>query len=323
MAQHTITPVRVIADSLVNDIRVTTLEVTFPRFILPEFNTHRVFSRNSASSRARSVKRTFTDVMEMPFIPRPFTQNQKGMSGAPIKDEQLQAECEHSWLAARNAAVLAALDLLVGSHKRSGLIGGDAGRYLDVIESYDMALDEPSVHKQHVNRLLEPFMYHTAVVTSTMWDNFFELRIAPDAQPEIYELAVAMKQAFDESTPVERQIHIPYVSNEVEGALETAAGTEISPFVIKLSAASCASVSYKNPDELALAAVERIFTMMHADKHMSPFEHVACAPAVLGDLMQAMEWKFAASYEDQPLAGINGNLSEGVVQLRKVMERLA
>jgi thymidylate synthase ThyX len=44
---------KILADSLSPEgIRLTTFEVTFPRFILAEFNTHRMLSRNSASSRA-------------------------------------------------------------------------------------------------------------------------------------------------------------------------------------------------------------------------------------------------------------------------------
>ena len=41
------------ADSInVKGKRITTFIVTMPRIVLAELNTHRVFSRNSASSRA-------------------------------------------------------------------------------------------------------------------------------------------------------------------------------------------------------------------------------------------------------------------------------
>ena len=33
-----------------------------------------------------------------------------------------------------------------------------------------------NVHKQWVNRLLEPYMWHTVIVTATEWENFFALR---------------------------------------------------------------------------------------------------------------------------------------------------
>ena len=60
--------------------RIFTIIARFPRCILSEVNTHRQFSRNSASSRARSVKVTIGDVMNDPYIPL-FTYNKKGMSG--------------------------------------------------------------------------------------------------------------------------------------------------------------------------------------------------------------------------------------------------
>ena len=40
-----------------------------PRIILAEFNTHRLFSRNSASSRAIPFKKMVQSVLENPFIP--------------------------------------------------------------------------------------------------------------------------------------------------------------------------------------------------------------------------------------------------------------
>ena len=48
------------------------------------------------------------------------------------------------------------------------------------------------VHKQIVNRLLEPFTYIDVVVTATDYANWFVLRNHPDAQPEIQELARLM-----------------------------------------------------------------------------------------------------------------------------------
>lgn len=47
---------KIIADSEFDGVRLVTFEVEFHRFILPEINTHRVFSRNYQSSRAVPVK---------------------------------------------------------------------------------------------------------------------------------------------------------------------------------------------------------------------------------------------------------------------------
>jgi len=46
-----------------------TFELIMPRIILAEFNTHRAFSRNSASSRAIPAKKMIESVATDPFIP--------------------------------------------------------------------------------------------------------------------------------------------------------------------------------------------------------------------------------------------------------------
>jgi hypothetical protein len=48
-------------------VRLTTAEVTFPRIVLAEFNTHRMLSRNSASSRAIPVEKRIAMVEADPF----------------------------------------------------------------------------------------------------------------------------------------------------------------------------------------------------------------------------------------------------------------
>lgn len=307
----------IICDSLIDGVRVTTYELRFPRFILPELNTHRVFSRNSASSRARSIKRSFTEVMEDPFVPQPFTKNKKGMSGAQLEGAHQQA-CKEAWLRSRDCAMVAALDLLVGQEKRRSLMGEDIAHYQAVIDAYDMETDEPSVHKQHVNRLLEPFMWHTTVLSSTEWDNFFELRIAPDAQPEIHELAVKMHEAYKKSAPQETSYHLPYYDQAKEDS------DKPSAFAIKRSVACCASVSYKAPSELGDGAVERIFEQMAKHKHLSPFEHLALSSSRLEEFCQSLGWELEGGIptaQDTKNSDWSGNFRPGLIQLRKVLEK--
>jgi len=151
-------------------IRLTTMRVTMPRFILAEFNTHRKFSRNAGSSRAIPIGRRIKQVRETPFVPSVFGSNQKTMqAGSPFAD---QVDAIKEW---RTAATMAA---------------NQAER-----------LQECGVHKQWANRLLEPFSWVDVIVSSTEWTNFFHLRISPLAQPEIRELAILMKEALDQSTP--------------------------------------------------------------------------------------------------------------------------
>ena len=60
----------ILADSLNQFVeRITTMKLIFPRIILAEFNTHRMFNRNSASSRAIPLHKMIKAVEENPFIP--------------------------------------------------------------------------------------------------------------------------------------------------------------------------------------------------------------------------------------------------------------
>ncbi|MEO0075989.1 MAG: hypothetical protein ABIK31_07835, partial [candidate division WOR-3 bacterium] len=72
---------KVILDSLIpyknSYVRVTTVEVTFPRIVLAEQNTHRNQSRNTSSSRAIPSKRLRRDFCS--FEPHRFPKNGKGM----------------------------------------------------------------------------------------------------------------------------------------------------------------------------------------------------------------------------------------------------
>src|ERR1044072_9346325 len=98
--------VRVLKDSISPvGARLTTMEVTLPRLVLAEFNTHRVFSRNSASSRAIPVEKMLKKIQEDPFIPVYWGKNQKGMQANEelTIEEQLLAQKE--WLVARDYAV--------------------------------------------------------------------------------------------------------------------------------------------------------------------------------------------------------------------------
>ena len=229
-----------------------TVQARYPRFIHAECKTHRLIriddaeydflqeislmddpelSRNASSSRAVPIDRMIQDVLDDPAMPVSWGSNKPGMqAGAEIarKDEAVAM-----WLEARDRAVEAARDA-----QRLGL------------------------HKQIVNRLIEPFGHISVVITATDWDNFFKLRIHPDADPTMRALAEAIKVAMDASSPEEIKYgkwHKPY------GGMLTH------------SAARCARVSYlnhdgTNPDEdrdLALASI------LMDSGHWSPFEHQA------------------------------------------------
>ncbi|HUG83740.1 MAG TPA: FAD-dependent thymidylate synthase [Euzebya sp.] len=244
---HTATTPRaaVIADSISPaGARVTTIEVTLHRFVLAELNTHRSFSRNSASSRAIPIAKQIRRVQEDPAVPVEFGADQRGMqAGQPLTgmehDDALEA-----WLGARDAAV-------------------------EAVQS----LAALGVHKQVTNRLLEPFMWQTVIVTATDFDGFWQQRCSPLAQPEIHAAAEAMRAAYRASTPepmAEGDWHTPYIRPE-ETDLDAGARRRIS-------AARCARVSYLTHDgRRDLDADETLYArLVTADPpHWSPLEHVA------------------------------------------------
>lgn len=154
---------KIVADSICNGQRLTTLLCTFPRFILAEVNTHRVFSRNSASSRAIPFEKMVKMVEEDPFIPIAWQKDHKGMQGVEYITGAKEIEYRNNvWLNARDCSIRRAKNL---NDKRS---------YPN--NDFDSSYEYGGVTKQLCNRLIEPYMWHTVLVTATEWDNFFNLR---------------------------------------------------------------------------------------------------------------------------------------------------
>lgn len=209
--------------------------------MLPEFNTHRAFSRNSASSRAIPVAKMLERVIDAPFVPSYWGKAQKGMQAFEELSSADKLLAKNVWLTARDNAVEQAKELLA--------LG---------------------VHKQLANRLLEPFMWHTIIVTATEWDNFFALRLHVDAQPEIRYAAEAMKKAIDESVPKllhPGQWHMPFINDD-----DVPKGIDAR----MVSAARCARVSYLTHDgKIDYDADIELAGKLLSSNHMSPFEHIA------------------------------------------------
>jgi thymidylate synthase ThyX len=232
----------IIADSSYAGTRLTTLEVIFPRFILPQQNTHRVFSRNTSSSRAIPLNKTIKQVNENPVIPN-WTDNQPGMQGLPSSPEKV-AIYNKIWLDARNDSV-----------------------------KHASRLQAEGAHKEYANRLLEPFMLTKQLISATLWDNYMNLRIHGDAQNEIRLLAEAIKNQLDTNSPEELKVgewHLPYILEE-----ERSLALDIQ---VKISVARCARVSYKTYDTDKLSTVEKdieLYISLLESGHFSPFEHQA------------------------------------------------
>lgn len=252
---------KVLADSLAPEHgkRLTTLQVTTPRIILAELNTHRMLARNSASSRAIPVEKRIQAVLDDPFVPDAFGANQRGMQAGETLSGAHADAARAVWLAARDKAV-------------------DAAR----------ALAGVGVHKQWANRLVEPFSWHVAIITATEWENFFNLRCNPAAQPEMRRTAEAMRDAMAASQPcqVSSQDHWHLPLWGFEGDVEwyfarvrsqrEKTGNGDNTDQIKVSVGRCARVSYlthagiRDPD-----ADVKLHDELLANGHMSPTEHQA------------------------------------------------
>lgn len=242
------------AKCLVHYENLWTFELTYPRYIHSEFMTHRVFSRNASSSRAIPVKRMIEQVRENTVIPPKVFMNQKGMVGETEADPFTTTAFHVLWEeAAENACKTAEM------------------------------MERLGIHKQHVNRILEPFQFIKVIVTATDWCNFFTLRLAPDAQPEIRELASAI---YDEMNRYHNKdvgvleldkehivVSLPYITDEDIKEI----GKEEYHLLMKISAARCARVSYNNHDgsKPDIEKDLKLYGHLYNSKHMSPMEH-AC-----------------------------------------------
>lgn len=290
--------VKVIADSISEyGERMTTMQVRFPRFILPEFNTHRVFSRNFSSSRAIPVAKMVEQVRNDPAMPIHWGKNQPGMQAdVELTGEDL-SRAKARWMLAANMAAEHALNM-----------------------------QEVGAHKQIVNRILEPYLWVNGVVSSTDWDNFFELRCHKDAQPEIQKLACMMFDALAKSKPALLQHgewHLPYIEETDRQAVHHYVMESEEPpafasdeyhdlvfgYLKQISAARCCRVSYNKHDGTK-AAIEDDIALCDRlvgarPLHASPFEHQATPDVLDAD----GEWAHEA---------MHGNLHAWIQQRKEI-----
>lgn len=253
---------KIIADSKgPNDTRCTTFIIVFPRIVLAEFNTHRMISKNSASSRAIPFAKMVKMVHDNPFVPLRFMKDHKGMQGNEYFEGNDAEEIKAAWYEARDWAV-----------------------------NHALHLNSLGLTKQLVNRTLEPYMWHTAICTGTDWENFFALRAHPAAEIHIADLAEKMLAAYNESEPKVLQPgewHIPFgdtfdVSRIEALCPKTPSGAisqqDFQLLKVKIATARCARVSYLNFEgKDDYEADIKLHDMLSTQGHMSPFEHCAVA----------------------------------------------
>ena len=196
--------------------RLTTYILEYPRYIHAELLTHRVFSKNSASSRAIPTQKFIEEVRSNPAIPTHWGKNQSGMQANDELSLEEIAQCQAEWLHAR--------DLMIASVER---------------------LNELGLHKQITNRLLEPWFHMRIILSGTEFANFFALRAHKDAHPDLQKLAFMMLDQYNESKPqllTNGQWHIPF-GDQID---ETRLTGNIEEQKIQIAIARCARVSYNN-----------------------------------------------------------------------------
>lgn len=247
--------VKVLADSYNKETgdRLTTIEARYPRVVHAELMTHRVFSRNAASSRAIPISKIIEDVENNPYIPRAFGLKQKGMQPNKFLTKETHptsySVAENWWMYTLEQAV---------ERAKQGI--------------------ELGLHKQIVNRILEPYQHITTIISATDWGNFIKLRTEADengnpmADIPIYDLALEIKSALDTHSPTLMdygQWHIPFAGGE--GWDELSATDQL-----RVAVARCARVSYKtHSGETDVNKDLTLYKRLSADSHLSPMEHVA------------------------------------------------
>jgi thymidylate synthase ThyX len=267
--------VKVLADSSCDGVRLTTLQLRYPRMIHAEVMTHRLFSRNASSSRAVPIKKVIAGIEADPAVPL-WTLNEPGMSGK-FADAATSDKASKVWLEA-----------------------------LKDVTKHVERLIELGIHKQDANRLLEPFSHISVVLSSTEWDHFMNVRPKPDAQPVMQELAVRIREELVASKPLPKEYwkptarpqlaaawrsswHLPYVepqeleelANPSAAVLEAARTLATIPNVEDLlpclvSASRCARVSYLNHEgERDLVKDITLACRLLTSCHWSALEHQA------------------------------------------------
>lgn len=270
----TIAEAKIIADSItsVGD-RLTSIQVRHWRPVLAEVNTHKVLSKNSASSRAIPFEKQLEKFLDDPANPIVWASEQRGMQGGAELTGQDLDDAQYLWADLRASIVSHLLEYIDKHPEKS-----------------------TRLHKSILNRVLEFGQWHTALLTGTAWENFLWQRDHEDAQPEFRVMAHEVRLALEKSDPVplgEGEWHTPYILvADIEELYARArehslTGLQAHQWVqqqkIRISAARCARTSYETQAGMRdhkedIGLFGRLINDREADErplHWSPLEHVA------------------------------------------------
>ena len=311
--------------------RITTFILTYPRIVHSELMTHRVFSRNAASSRAVPVKKMIESVRNNMFTPLAVQKAHKGMQGSDYFEGVELEQAKQLW-----------------------------------IESAELALQQAEkmekfgITKQLINRILEPYQYYQVLVTATEWENFFSLRCPKyyaeginkhyrswkdlsidfpacenyseldrlkvnqsQAEIHIQKIAEMMYDAMNESNPeqlAEGMWHIPFMSRIDSSKLKSVRGKDITEEMVKISTAMAARTSYTvigDGKEIDYQKMIELHDRLIEMRHDSPFEH--CAKAMSDEEYQNFRKGYTtASFRGETRGWANNY--RGFVQYRYLIE---
>lgn len=274
--------------------RITTWELTYPRMVHAELMTHRLFSRNSASSRAIPNEKLRARVKDDPALPVWWGKNQSGMQAR----EELSTEKRREH----------AVQFAGGRVDWSDESERDEAKRLwldarDMMLDYSERLAKVGLHKQLCNRLIEPWMFITVIVTSTSFDNWFHQRNHKDAQPEIAWVARDMWEKIQASKPRQLAVgawHLPLLDVPLDASEEDKARADEDAQRIADLAMDLGKPRIQLAKEVSTGRVARVSYLTHDGRrdiredialhdrllagqttgdplHMSPFEHPAKA----------------------------------------------
>jgi thymidylate synthase ThyX len=264
---------------------IITFEIECPTWVWWDILTHRQLSRNASSTRAIPTRKFRDEVKNNPGLPIKFTKNQKGMMCNSPYTEKREEEIRNKYK--------------------------EVLEYL--LEAHESLESEYDISKQDLNVLLTPFYQFKAVITATEWDNFFNLRVSPEAKPSVVHIATMMYVQYLKVLEYSRGTDFRDIDNKIENTIaktKVLSSPEIpefvatwgkdvelfyakageahlpylrsferaSPYAKQISAARCARVSYKTFETGRYSDTSddiRLCNKLLESGHLSPFEHVA------------------------------------------------
>lgn len=291
---------KILADSISpQGKRITTFEITLPKCLLAEYNTHALVARNFSSARAIPIKKS--NQIDS-FYPLYYGKNQAGMVSKKEEVDDKQAAQKWWEEAIRSSKEIAA------------------------------KLDSLGLHKQWAGRINDWHTMAKGVTTATEFENFFWLRDADDAQPEIADLAGQMRKLREENEPtllLPGEWHLPYITfyrgeyNEWGDYIDPLSGQTLSIETARtVSMARCAAVSYRTED-IGLEKAQDIYTKLFSGQkvHASPAMHQATPMEDPPTITKKLEYMFeteGVTHLDRFGSLWSGNL-QGWIQYRQLL----